>query len=183
MLEKPYAGRASITDNFNGIEIVVPAIKNWFVIPFLCAWLGGWAIGLFSAGKMILLPNTPTVALLFIFFWLIAWTFGGVFFIFSLIWSLKGKEIITVGNGMLTIEKKGAPFLKARSYDLREINNMGIKQDPLMAYRRMSIQSPYMKKGTISFDYGFKTVRFGEALDEAEARHIIELLKNKKLIY
>jgi hypothetical protein len=33
--------------------------------------------------------------------------------------------------------------------------------------------------GTIAFDYGAKTFRFGGGLDEAEASHLIELLKSR----
>jgi len=40
-MEKPYKGRAIIEDNITGLRIMIPSRKNWFVILFVGAWLGG----------------------------------------------------------------------------------------------------------------------------------------------
>lgn len=39
-----------------------------------------------------------------------------------------------------------------------------------------------LNTGTLRFDYGLKTVRFGGGIDEAEANFIINKLKEKKFI-
>ncbi|GAB3938349.1 hypothetical protein [Mucilaginibacter myungsuensis] len=35
---------------------------------------------------------------------------------------------------------------------------------------------------TIRFDYGMKTIKFGGGLDEAEANHLLQRLKDKKIL-
>jgi hypothetical protein len=37
-------------------------------------------------------------------------------------------------------------------------------------------------KGEMAFDYGMKTINFGEELYEAEAQHLLDTMKNKKLL-
>src|SRR6201985_1450701 len=102
-MEIPYKGRSPIQDNITDLQIIIPAKRNWFIILFLGAWLGGWFVGEvvafrmeggFFSGKGI--PN------LFVLFWLIGWTVGGFFAFRISLWNLIGKEIITVGQGGLT---------------------------------------------------------------------------------
>jgi hypothetical protein len=181
MIEQPYSGRATITDNFSGIELIIPAKKNWFVVPFLCFWLIGWTVGIVMVSKTMFSVAKSGPPLLFLIVWTTMWTLGGCAVIYYLVWSLFGKEIITVGNGLLTITKKGAMFSKPKNYDLAYISNMIAKEQPLYTQGRNNFRT-MMNRGTICFEYGMKTIRFGDALDEAEARHIIELLRTKKLI-
>ncbi len=44
-MELPYSGRSVISELYNGIEIHIPARKNWFIVVFLSFWLCGWAVG------------------------------------------------------------------------------------------------------------------------------------------
>ena len=44
-METPYAGRATINDIYNGVEITIPAKRNPFIIIFLSFWLCGWLMG------------------------------------------------------------------------------------------------------------------------------------------
>ena len=48
-MEKPYKGRAIVEDKITGLRIIIPSRKNWFVILFVGAWLGGWLMGEISA--------------------------------------------------------------------------------------------------------------------------------------
>lgn len=36
--------------------------------------------------------------------------------------------------------------------------------------------------GTIAFDYGMKTVKFADGIDEAEGKHILNVLKEKRIL-
>ena len=117
---------------------------------------------------------------LFLIVWLVLWTLGGFAVINILVWFIFGKEEITIGNGVLTIVKK-ATLVKPKSYDLAHISNVYAKEQPVYG-NRMNGSRSLFNRGTINFEYGLKTVRFGDALDEAEARHIIEMLRAKKFI-
>ena len=44
-MERPYKGRATIQDNITDLQIIIPAKRNWFIILFIGAWLGGWLFG------------------------------------------------------------------------------------------------------------------------------------------
>ncbi|OOQ61405.1 hypothetical protein BC343_20755 [Mucilaginibacter pedocola] len=79
-------------------------------------------------------------------------------------------------------------FFKApKVYDLNEIKHIRAEEEPSLnsgfgraGNNRQSISK--FDTGTIKFDYGLKTVKFGNDLDEAEARYIIERLKSRKML-
>jgi hypothetical protein len=177
MIEQPYSGRAIITDNFNELTLIIPSKKKWPITIFYCFWLCAWAFALIMVFKIFLRGPGPAVA--FIAIWLIGWITGGLFIANQVVWALFGKEIVTVGNGILSIRKTGTIFRKTKSYDLAHIANVYAKEESV--YTRRNSFRELNNRGTINFDYGMKTIRFGE-LDEAEARHIIGLLKAKKYI-
>jgi hypothetical protein len=39
-MELPYTGRAIFDDNFGNITTIIPTKKNWFIIAFVCVWIG-----------------------------------------------------------------------------------------------------------------------------------------------
>ncbi|RYZ16228.1 MAG: hypothetical protein EOO16_26180 [Chitinophagaceae bacterium] len=184
-MEKPYGGRAILQDKFTDLQIIIPAKRNWFHLIFIGCWLGGWLMGeLFAIGAVTgLLGGNP--AGLFILFWLGAWTVGGYFALRTFLWNLKGKEIITVGQGQLTIDKEGALLFKPKVYDLKEVKHLRVQDDSdgfggLFGARRNDL-SANQTGGMIRFDYGLQTVKFGIGLDEAEARFITDKLKGRYL--
>lgn len=184
-MELPYTGRAIFDDNFGNITITIPTKKNWFIIAFFCVWISMWFFGETSVSGGIFSANPGGVDA-FEIVWLCGWTIGGLFAIRTIIWNLFGKEIITIGQGALNIDKKGAIFYKAKSYDLREVKNFRAEEESY-GYNRFGGRSDNSlfnldKKGTIRFDYGMKTIKFGDGLDEAEANYLLQKLRDKKLI-
>jgi hypothetical protein len=184
-MEIPYTGRAIIDEDFGGIEITIPTKKNWFIILFLSFWLCGWFAGeiFVSARALGFWGRDPAP---FLLFWLCGWTVGGFFALRTFWWTLMGKEVISVGQGALTIDRKGAFLYKLKSYDLRETKNFRAQEDYMSSgpfgYGRSNNIFNLDKKGTIKFDYGMQTIKFGDALDEAEANSILQKLRDKKLI-
>ena len=155
-MEMPYKGRATIQDNFADLQIIIPAKRNWFVVIFIAAWLGGWLMGeVFALGEVTgLLQGNP--ASLFILFWLVAWTVGGFFVFRTLLWNLTGKEIITVGQGRLSLDKRGLLLFKPKVYDLNEVRNVRVQDDNLgsggfLGGRRNDLGA-FNMGGTIRFD-------------------------------
>ncbi|MDB5281756.1 MAG: hypothetical protein JWO06_831 [Bacteroidota bacterium] len=185
-MEIPYSGRSIITDNFDRIEISIPVKKNWFIIIFLGAWLGGWLMGETVALAAVTgLFGKIGPPQLFITFWLVGWTAGGLFAIRTWIWNLSGKEVINIGQGQLTVTKKGALFIKPKTYDLNEVKNVRAQDDEgstnIWGVRRNDFWN-IGSGGTIRFDYGMKTIKFAGGVDEAEAKSILAMLTEKKIL-
>jgi len=183
-MELPYTGRAIIDEDFGGIEITIPAKKNVFMILFLAIWLCAWFAGEFFVGAQAfgLRGNGPQY---FLIIWLCGWTVGGFFALRTFWWMLMGKEVISLGQGVLTVDKRGALFYKLKSYDLHEAKNFRAQEDYLSSGPFGNTQANIFnldKKGTIKFDYGMQTIKFGYGLDEAEGNFILEKLRSKKLI-
>ncbi|TFF40357.1 hypothetical protein [Mucilaginibacter psychrotolerans] len=183
-METPYGGRAIINDDFDRIEIIIPGKKNYFILLFFCVWLVGWFFGETSAMGMF---GHQGAIDLFMIVWLTGWTIGGVFVVCTILFMLLGKEIIQSGQGTITIRNKALFFLSPKVYDLNEVKHVRAAEEFSMynsfqfGRRRSGLMSNF-NSGTIKFDYGLKTVKFGNDLDEAEARHIIEILKKKRLL-
>ena len=190
-MEKPYTGRAIFNEDFDGAQITIPVKRNWFVVLFLGAWLGGWFMGeIFALGALLGIALTGSAlkagpASPFIFFWLAAWTVGGFFAFRFFLWNLFGKEIVTLGQGELKIEKKGVPFSKSKSYDLKEAKNFRVVDEPnnsgFGTFQKRDF-SGLNNGGIIRFDYGMQTVKFGGGIDEAEANFILSKLSAKKIL-
>jgi hypothetical protein len=185
-MEQPYKGRAIIQDNLTDLQIVIPAKKNWFIIIFIGAWLCGWFLGEIFAITMVTRLGVINFGSLFLIVWLIGWTVGGLLALRFFLWILKGKEIITVGQGRLVIDKKGMLLYKPKTYDLNEVKNIRVQEDNHdnggFLGRRSNNFGTINSGETIKFDYGLKTIKIAGGLDEAEARFIIQKLKDKHLL-
>jgi hypothetical protein len=82
---KPLKARYSVENSASGIKISIPTPRNWFVILFTSAWLGGWFFGFKSAPGQ-LLHSTDKTPDGFLSFWLIAWTIGGIAVASNILW-------------------------------------------------------------------------------------------------
>ncbi|AMR30698.1 hypothetical protein A0256_04310 [Mucilaginibacter sp. PAMC 26640] len=183
-MENPYSGRAIINDNFDTVEIEIPGKRNYFILLFFSAWMVGWFFGETSAASSIASGDGPGW---FLTIWLAGWSLGGIFVISTILFMLLGKEIIAAGKGTISIRNRVWFFLPAKVYDLNEVKHIRASEEFSMynSFRFGRSQSGVLSNfnsGTVKFDYGLKTVRFGNDLDEAEARYIIEKLKSKKIL-
>jgi hypothetical protein len=183
-MESPNNGRADIYEIFNGIALTIPSVKNWFIIVFIGFFVGIWSIGVIAViVSSAVSNNVPVfVILLMLCFW-------GAFIIIPLrifLWNVMGKEIISFEGDVLTLDKKYLLFYKAKSYDLTEAHNFRVQEDPIASIMPFGMTPFRMLRmtnsGTIKFDYGMQTIKFGEGVDEAEANFILEKLRAKKLI-
>ncbi len=184
-MESPYSGQAILNDSFDEFKIIIPTKKQWFYILFSAVWLGFWAMGEAFAIRTFGSPLNQNVGLggLFMLFWLCGWTIGGFFVIKSLFWNLIGKEVITFERGQVVIARKGLLLSRPKTYDLKEVKKIRVKEEntynEIWSRKNNFIET---NSGTIWFDYGMKTVRFGSGIDEAEANFILDKLKLKKLL-
>ncbi|HSZ95668.1 MAG TPA: hypothetical protein VK767_05100 [Bradyrhizobium sp.] len=169
--------KASVFDTPAGLVINIPSTKNFGLILFLGFWLCGWFFGEFSTIRQLATGKTATGISLFMVVWLGGWTVGGAAAIYFWLWNIAGHEIISLTPSSLTIRRNILGFGRSREYDLPSVKNLRIIFT--LANTNLTIPAQSFGGGTIAFDYGAKTFRFGGGLDEAEASHLIELLKSR----
>jgi hypothetical protein len=183
-MEISYAGRATINDIYNGVEIIIPAKKPAvFIIRSLAAIGFAVVFYFFFWRRNPPMAQSPHVDL-FTIFVLCLVALGAVFTLYTWWWMLAGKEIVTVADGVLTIEKKGA-IAKTNSYDLKEAKDFRAVEENAVYGRNKSFETyPWVvaNHGTLKFDYGVETIQFGDWLSQTEGDYILERLRNKKLI-
>jgi hypothetical protein len=184
-MEIPTASRATITDIYNGVEIIVPSNKPTF---FIVRMLGAIAFAVVFYFFFWRSGPSMTIGQHIDAFTIFVLCVGGLALSLTLYqgwWILAGKEIITVADGVLTITKKGAPA-KTISYDLKEAKDFrAVKEDEIINSRDWSNVAYRLKvatQGTIKFDYGVETVQFGDLLSQPEGEYILKKLRDKKLI-
>ncbi len=171
---------SKIVDEGEGLKITMPVKRNWFVIIFLCAWLGGWFMGENSAIDQVLNSDVPLSENLFILFWLIGWTIGGIFAFTSLLWMLIGEEDLFFTYESLTVVKNLFEILKPKKFIITEVKNFRISTRNKMFDNKLNFSSLSSGKfGIIAFDYGAKTIKLGTSIDEAEARMLIEKIRSR----
>ena len=188
-MEKPYSGRAVLQESIRDLVIEIPSKKNWFVIIFMVGWLGGWLLGEIAALGFLIgvfVGDEQVFASFFIFFWLIAWTAGGFFAMRAVFWMISGKEIISFRSTELMVQKKGMLLSKPKTYDLNEVKNFSVNANSGIdtIFGNIDRTNPWNtgNQGMFKFDYGLKTIRFGNGIDEAEARFLLEKIRSKKLL-
>lgn len=188
--------RAVVNDGPEGLEIVIPAPRVWPAVVFLGLWLAGWVTGEVFALRQIL-PPSPLPAKAFLAAWLACWTFGGVAALSTCVWLLAGHERVRLRPDALTIQREAFGLGPVRVYEFDRIRNLRARPVPPLAgaaavggapardgrpivtaeqavavMRVVGIGGP-----GISFTYAGRAVRFGVALDPAEAHGVVAQLE------
>jgi len=170
----------TIMDTSQGLRVVIPCRRSWFVICFLGFWICGWAVAEVKVAMQFLNGDAPPEGEFFMLAWFGVWTVGGVLAIYALLWQVLGKEIVTVHGQMFTIQRDLAGFTFGKEYDLLHMRDLRIGQvgfNPLDL--SSSLQLWGIGGGVIAFDSGAKTHRFGAGLDEAEAKQVVAAIKKR----
>lgn len=177
---QPNSSRVTITDTSQGVRIVLPNSRSWFVICFLGLWICGWAVAEYMVSLQLLHGDAPPEGELFMLAWFGVWTIGGLLALYALLWQTMGKEIVMVQGGTLKIRHDigGQGFNK--DYDLAHIRDLRATQ---VAFNPLDLSSSLqlwgVGGGTIAFDYGTKVIRFGAGLAETEAKQIVAAIKQR----
>ena len=171
-------GKAKIQNSSGTLSISIPSKKNWFALLLGTAWLGGWYFGFKNASSMLLSEGTDNIgANGFMTFWLIAWTFGGMVIISILLWGYFGQEQF-ISDGREVYLKKTIFGLGIRKrMEAIEIKNIRTETANANWFGGNRWAFWGLGEGKIKFDYGFRTFSFGLAVDDAEAYHLVELMK------
>lgn len=170
--------RSQIENTNDGLRISIPVKKNYFLLLFLSFWLFGWVFG--EGMSLTELTSGKSSADGFLFFWLCAWTVGGVFAIGTWLWNLKGKEVININSIELQHIRQVMGLRWSREYELSSVTNLRTQAPAYSMFgSRGGMDFWGLAGGVIAFDYGPNTYRFGVQLDEAEANHIVSVVKQR----
>jgi len=187
---QPRKERHSILEEGSTLKIAIPSRKNLFTVIFLGAWMVGWAFGEASvAGELIealggFLPNSSGAEQpisggidLFMLAWLTGWTIGGVFALYTLLWQLAGRERIEVSYESIKVQRAVFGLGRVKEYLAAHVKGLRVAP-PLDSNNQLgrlrSLGMLGASGGVLAFDYGAETSHFGEGIDEAEAKQILE---------
>lgn len=177
---QPSDFRITIADTAEGLRIVMPCRRSWFVICFLTFWLCGWAVAEVMVANQLMMGDGPPDGELFMLAWLGVWTVGGVVAIYAWLWQLMGKEILTARGQTFNIRRDIGGFGFDREYNLVQMRDLRIGSagaSPLEF--SSSLQLWGVGGGAIAFDHGERMYRFGAGLDEAEAKQVLTAIKQR----
>jgi hypothetical protein len=169
-------GRASVSTEFDGMQIVIPARKRIFVLLFLPVWLVGWAFGEVTAIRGLGDAHVNDNG--FLAFWLLGWSVGGAFALFALLWNLAGREILRFGSGVFAYRRAIGALGYTKRYELSQVRDLRAVPAPAWGSRN-GANTWGLTGGQIAFDYGSSTVNVGNGVDEAEAKDLVEQVKRR----
>lgn len=112
--------------------------------------------------------------------WLAIIVYIGAMSVRFVVWSLLGKEVITLENGVLTKEMRGLLFSKPKQYDMQYITEFCVNDVDMKGL--YWLQGPGVpgnsETGSIVFEYGMQYVYLARTLDYPEALELAEQMNN-----
>ena len=171
----PGRGRARIDHSGSNLVITIPSKKNYLLLTFLAVWLCAWLFGVVSALTSLDLSFEQAGAQVFTLVWLLLWCIGGAFAIAALLWGMAGKEVVTIGRQTLCHDKRLPIYTWRREYDITHIRSLSASGGATASVfdPSRSLEFWGLTGGSIRFDYGRSTHRFGVGLDDADAKHVV----------
>ena len=182
-MEKPYHGRTIVDDNADYLTITIPGKRDLLPITWTFLWMIFWGfIGSTAVADSINATGNANRA--FMIFWISGWAIMGLMAVKNMIWLIWGREVIEIDQDTFSITRKNDFISREKVYDLSECKNFRIRDRDSAADNKTWFIFYYQNKdtGNIAFDYGMKTFSFGDDLHEAEARYVLDTLKNKGFI-
>jgi hypothetical protein len=174
----PPAARSRISQTIDGLEAAIPSRRNVFQWLFLTAWLLGWGVGEVLAAREVFSGRRGLADDLFTAAWLAAWTLGGVFAIYAWLWMVGGREVIRLRPTSLSVKREVFGMGRSREYDLNYVKNLRVAAEPTYTWDWIGAMRFWgLAGGPVAFDYGARTYRFGNGVDEAEGHQIVEALR------
>lgn len=177
----PSQPRYQLTQTLEGLQIEIPARRQWLLIIFLSVWMCGWAVGEVTVIRQLTLGDGGEDDW-FLMIWLAGWTVGGAWACLSILWPLFGKELITLGSGGIDYRVQLLGFGRNRSYASTHISGLRpVDFSSSWFGNQAMMQPPFFSPpiGPIAFDYGADTIRIARSLTEAEARILMATLRQR----
>lgn len=173
-------GKAIVEKTINGLTLIIPSKKNWFVLVFSTFWMGGWFFGFITVLNSLISETTNNIGVDgFLIFWLLGWTAGGITIIVISLWGYFGKEYFVIDRNQVLFEKTVFGIGKKNKFEKSELKNFRVEYVNESMFQRNNWSAFGFGSGKIKFDYGLKTFSFGLGVNDAEANYIVEILNKE----
>lgn len=147
---------------------------HYVIIPnFLLPWSFGWILGMLSlfSGRLYELNPTqsPILLTLFLIAWLICWTIGGGYILYSVTWMLFGQEVVEITENSFIVRQQVFGFSNEQIYNLSDLWNLQtIAKEPATPLKNQ--YKPWNGQGeqTLAFDTAW--VQFALGLASAKPK-------------
>jgi hypothetical protein len=161
----------------SGTEFHILAKKDWSSLIFIPVWLAFWTFGGITAMNWVIHPG-PSTPRAFITLWLAGWLLGEVWAIYWWLWTAFGKEIVTIGEGELTIKRDVLGHGRTRRFPIGSVANLRASGVfPSSSYWGNYLVQQKLAGGTVGFDVQGQVKKFGIQLTEPEAQEVVRELK------
>jgi len=160
-----------------GIEVIIPAKKGFFVNTFIAVWLMAWVYGeVVIINRLINIDGQTPDA--FLVFYACGWSLSGMLAIFIWLWNNKGREVIRISDNELRRSREYVWFSRSKIFQTKFISNLRVSDhSPTSLEMSGGMEFWGLAGGTIAFDYKSSLGKIGLGIDEAEAEKIIEAIK------
>src|SRR5262245_36049609 len=168
---EPQPPRYTVEDNGNVLTITIRRRRAWGAIAFLCFWLVGWVVGEVLAITVVLggdrMRNPAGIGeRLFFGAWLGVWTLGGATAMYCVLAMLVGREILTIDDEFLSIDRRAGPFRKRRQYRLSEVSRLRpASRDAQFGASRIWRDAPPSETCALCFNHGATTIGLAAGID------------------
>lgn len=157
--------KSGIADYEGRLQISIP-VQRFGVGLFLACWLALWILGGLSIFKRLLeKPN------LFEGIWICFWLVSVPVATYALLRSIGGSDVILADPQSLIIRREIFGLGRGKGYLPSEIRRLRFQ--PQMGGGRSQ------RASRIAFDYGAKTIAFGDGVEESEANQLIALIQER----
>jgi hypothetical protein len=164
---KPAKPNHTIEVGDSSVTVYVPRL-HYMVLALVFGFLGIVYFIYISSELMFLRTDSALMTFsTFVLAWVFLWA------IYMLVLAMAGREVIEVSQQSIVIRRKIIigntilPTAPPKEYPMEHIKNL--RTWPALRWSG---------GGALAFDYGAKTVRFAAGIDDAEARQILERLKD-----
>lgn len=180
----------TLEETTEGPRVVIPSPRLWPVSIFLGFWLYGWTEGEVSAarslwqlarsadGWLALLPGA------FLLFWLAAWTVAGVFTWGAFLFSIEGREVVSLNGGKLRVRLETLLGLGwSWHFALAEMAPPRLMVLPVPGNKNLQgaqgSGAALPKYSGIAINSGSKKWRLGLGLEESRAKDLLYTLTSR----
>jgi hypothetical protein len=189
-MQETYIDRIILKADFNYCQLIIPSKKD-----FAASFFSGLFVLIFGAGIIVSLVNLifhHSNDANFYSIWTIGASVPWVFLLRVFLWNTIGKEVITIENGLVTINRPWLFFSKQKKYELQSVRNLRTDFDydsyeERKWHNQLGIGMGRLKlaiklSGTFLFDYNGETIKFGDSLDKDDADLVLQKLKEIKIV-
>lgn len=145
------------------------------ILPvLLAAWLVAWFFGEREALVHLFSPDEDAAGAFFLLVWLAMWTAGGLGALALLVYSLAGREIVTLRERTLTLRWAAGPLGWSRRFEVGALSNLRFEELSPLTVPDESEDTPVARRRirmppALAFDRGGTTVRFASRISREEA--------------